>query len=61
VLGDDLGGELTETETLTRSLVIVEFLDKLGETAVDEGLAGDLGVILGKHELPFTRLLLVLF
>lgn len=55
VLGDDLGGQLTETKTLTGSLVIVEFLDELAETTVDEGLAGDLSVVLGEHVSPFAR------
>lgn len=42
VLGDDSGLEFTITKTLARSLVIVEFLDKLGEAPFIEGLTRDL-------------------
>ncbi|GKT42818.1 uncharacterized protein ColSpa_03000 [Colletotrichum spaethianum] len=54
VLGDDSGLELTVTETLARRLVVVELLDELGETPLNHGLAGDLGVVLGEVATPFA-------
>jgi len=54
VLGDDSGLELTVTETLARSFVIVELLDKLVKAELDKSLTGDLSVVLGKHVAPFT-------
>lgn len=61
VLGDDFGGELAEAEAFAGGFVVVEFLDELAEAAVDEGFAGDLGVVLGEHELPFTGSLLAFY
>jgi hypothetical protein len=57
VLGDDLGGELTETETLAGSLVIIELLDELGEAERDQSLTRDLRVVLWKETNPFDLVL----
>lgn len=54
VLGDDRGLELTVPETLAGGLVVVEFLDELVEAELDEGLARDLGVVLGEEVSPFS-------
>lgn len=54
VLGDDLGLELTVTKTLTRRLVIIKLLDELVKAQLNQGLARDLGVVLGQKITPFT-------
>ena len=54
VLRDDGGLELTVTQTLAGSLVIVEFLDKLAETLLDKVLSRQVGVVLGQQTTPFT-------
>lgn len=53
VLGDDLGLELTVTETLTGRLVIVKLLQELVKAPLGQSLARDLGVVLGQSEAPF--------
>jgi hypothetical protein len=58
MLGDDRGLEVTIAQTFTRSLVIVKFLNELGESEVYEGFAGDLRVELGKEAAPFSADLL---
>lgn len=54
VLGDDFGGQLAEAEPLARGLVVVEFLDQLGEAEVEERFAGDLRVVFREVVEPFS-------
>jgi hypothetical protein len=54
MLGDDLGLKLTVTETLSRSLVIVEFLDELVESKLGKSLTRDHGVVLRQETTPLT-------
>lgn len=54
VLGDDGGLQLAVAETLAGRLVVVELLDELVEAELEEGLAGDVGVVLGEEPTPFT-------
>jgi hypothetical protein len=54
VLGDDRGLQLAVAETLAGSLVVVEFLDELGEAKAEEGLARDERVELGEGVAPFA-------
>ncbi|KAI6775695.1 hypothetical protein HG530_002453 [Fusarium avenaceum] len=54
MLGNDLGLKLTVTETLSRSLVIIEFLDKLVKSKRCKSLTRDHGVVLGKETTPLT-------
>lgn len=58
VLGDDGGLELTVTQTFTRGLVVVEFLDQLAEAELEKGLARNLAVVLGQQATPFAVFLL---
>jgi hypothetical protein len=57
VLGDDLGLELTETETLSAGLVVIVLLDHLLETAVGESLTRDHAVVLGQPAEPLDLVL----
>jgi len=52
MLADDLGLELAETKALTGSLMIIELLDQLLETALEERLSGDHGVVLWQPTNP---------
>jgi hypothetical protein len=54
MLRDDLGLKLTVTKTLSGSLVIVEFLDKLVESKLGKSLTRDHGVVLGQETTPLT-------
>jgi hypothetical protein len=54
MLGDDLRLKLTVTETLSRSLVIIELLDKLVKTKLGKSFTRDHGVVLGKKTTPLT-------
>jgi len=54
VLADDGRLELTVSETLARSLMVVELLDELGIAKLEEGLARDVRVVLGEEALPFS-------
>jgi hypothetical protein len=54
MLGNDLGLKLTITETLSRSLVIIELLDKLAEAKLCKSLTRDHGVVLGKETTPLA-------
>jgi hypothetical protein len=55
VLRDDLGLQLAVAETFAGGFVVVEFLDELVETKLEEGLARDLGVVLGEEAAPFAK------
>lgn len=58
MLGDDRGLEFTVTETLAGGFVVIELLEELGETPLNEGLTGDLRVVLGEPAAPFASMML---
>ena len=57
MLRDDFGLQVAETEALARGLVVVELLHELAEAEVEEGLARDLGVVLGQEAEPLDFVL----
>ena len=54
VLGNDFWLKFAKAETLSRSLVVVEFLDQFVEPQFEQSLTRYLGIVLWEHTDPFA-------